>query len=229
MMRKFQLRDHLIEEPLDNSDPLVTQIEVTIHKEKTDLAAELAKNRIRSDALTLDELLPEDIREVDQHKAELPLYCWINNLKISNEECVQSLIENEDLKLVEFKRVMDKKCFMIDPHCPNVLMFHYSLREKILTHELVKTFKLIVQDKSSCLAPHTVSKLLSKKDDLIVTHVSGGLVAAFIASMTADLDSKIYVYGATNEDRYNELMNKIQQIGCSKSELFFISINKFFF
>jgi hypothetical protein len=220
MMRKFQLRDNLIEEPFDNSDPLVTQIEVTIHKEKTDLAAELAKNRIRSDALTLDELLPEDIREVDQHKAELPLYCWINNLKISNDECVQILVENEDLKLVEFKRVLDKKCFMIDPHCPNVLMFHYSLREKILNHELVKSFKLIVQDKSSCLAPHTVSKLLSKKDDLIITHVSGGLVAAFIASMTADLDSKIYVYGATNEDRYNELMNKIQQIGCSKSDCF---------
>jgi hypothetical protein len=34
---------------------------------------------------------------------------------------------------------------MIDPHCPNVLMFHFALRNKILNHELVKTAKLIVQ------------------------------------------------------------------------------------
>jgi hypothetical protein len=81
MMRKFQLRDRLIEEPLDNQDKLITEIETTIHNEKTDLAAELAKNRIKEDALTLEELLPAELREVDQHKAELPLYCWINVLK----------------------------------------------------------------------------------------------------------------------------------------------------
>ena len=81
MTRKFQLRDKLLEEPLDNLDPLITRIETTIHSEKTDLAAELAKNRIKADALTLEELLPQELREVEQHKAELPLYCWINTLK----------------------------------------------------------------------------------------------------------------------------------------------------
>ena len=82
MMRKFQLRDKLMEEPFDNYDPLVTQIETTIYHEKTDLAAELAKNRIKEDALTIEELLPLELREVEQHKAELPLYCWVNTLKI---------------------------------------------------------------------------------------------------------------------------------------------------
>ena len=82
MTRKFQLRDRLLDEPFDNNDQLITQIETTIHNNKTDLAAELAKNRIKADALTLDDLLPTEVREVDQHKAELPLYCWINPLKI---------------------------------------------------------------------------------------------------------------------------------------------------
>jgi hypothetical protein len=82
MTRKFQLRDRLLDEPFDNHDQLITQIETTIHNNKTDLAAELAKNRIKADALTLDDLLPTEVREVDQHKAELPLYCWINPLKI---------------------------------------------------------------------------------------------------------------------------------------------------
>ena len=82
MKRKFQLRSGLIEEPLDNSDQLITDIENTIANEKTDLAAGLAKNRIKADALTLEDLLPVELREVDQHKAELPLYCWMNPLKI---------------------------------------------------------------------------------------------------------------------------------------------------
>ena len=34
---------------------------------------------------------------------------------------------------------------MIDPHCPNVIMFHFALREKITNHDLVKSFKLIIQ------------------------------------------------------------------------------------
>ena len=34
---------------------------------------------------------------------------------------------------------------MIDPHCANVLSFHYALREKILNHEFVKDYKLIIQ------------------------------------------------------------------------------------
>ncbi len=81
MMRKFQLREQLLEAPLDNEQKLITLIETKIHVNKTNFAAELAKNRIRADALTLEELLPEDLREVDTHKAELPLYCWINSLK----------------------------------------------------------------------------------------------------------------------------------------------------
>jgi len=147
MMRKFQLRDQLIDEPLDNQDGLVTQIETKIHYNKTNLAAELAKNRIKADALTLDDLLPTDIREVDTHKAELPLYCWINPLKTDSQELIEYLVNKEELKLIDTKKKLDKKCFMIDSHCTNVLMFHYSLREKILNHDLVKTFKLIVQDK----------------------------------------------------------------------------------
>lgn len=83
MMRKFQVRSSLVEEPLDNRDQVVNLIENTILAEKTNLAAELAKNRIKADALTLEDLLPKDLREVDQHRAELPLYCWVNQLKIT--------------------------------------------------------------------------------------------------------------------------------------------------
>ena len=35
MTRKFQLRDRLIDEPFDNEDQLVTQIETSIYNKKT--------------------------------------------------------------------------------------------------------------------------------------------------------------------------------------------------
>ena len=82
MKRKFQHRLGLIEPPFDNFDQLINEIENSIFNEKTDFAAALAKNRIKADALTLEDLLPMELREVDQHKAELPLYCWANPLKI---------------------------------------------------------------------------------------------------------------------------------------------------
>jgi hypothetical protein len=58
---------------------------------------------------------------------------------------IDILIDQEDLKQVEVKRVLDRKCFMIDPHCPNVVMFHYSLRDRIMNSEYVKKCKLVVQ------------------------------------------------------------------------------------
>lgn len=85
------------------------------------------------------------------------------------------------------------------------------------------------------MAPHTVLKLLSKKDDVIVTNISGGslnksvnkktklklfwnlgLLAAFLGCMMEEFEGKVFVYGATNEDKYQEISNKLQLIGCLK-------------
>lgn len=219
MTRKFELRDKLIEEPFDNHDDLITEIENAIHKEKTDLAAELAKNRIRADASTIEQLLPKELREVEQHRAELPLYCWVNQIKISIVDIIEKLVHTDELTIVENKKFLDKKCFMVDPHCSNLLMFHYALRDKILNSDYVKNFELIVQDKSSCLAPFSVSKLLSKKDDVIIANLSGGLVGAFIGSFMEEYDGRVYVFGATNESRYHEISEKLHQIGVSKCKL----------
>jgi len=37
--------------------------------------------RIKSQALSIEDLLPESIREVQQHTAELPVYAWVNLIK----------------------------------------------------------------------------------------------------------------------------------------------------
>ena len=148
MMRKFQLRDRLTDEPYDNYDWLVTQIENSLYSQKTDFAAEIARNRIREDSLTLDGLLPRELREVEHHRAELPIYCWVNQLKMRTQQVIDDLVGEDELTLVDCKDQLDRKCFMLDPHCANVLMFHYTLRDKLNDHELVKNFKMIIQVKT---------------------------------------------------------------------------------
>lgn len=66
------------------------------------------------------------------------------------------------------------------------------------------------------MAPHTVVKLLTKKDDVLVTNLSGGLVAAFIGSMMGEYEGKVMVFGSASEEKYQEINAKYQQIGCSK-------------
>lgn len=215
MMRKFQLRE-LSEHDLMNPDKLVNLIESWIYQEKTHLAAALAKNRIKSDALSVDELLPIELREVETHKAELPIYCWINPLKTQIDLVLDHLINVDGLRKVDNKDELEKKCFMIDTHCLNVLTFHYSFRNQLANHDFVKSYKLVIQDKSSCLTPHTVKKLLSKKDDVIVANIGGGLVTGFIGTLMQELEGRVFAFGCTTDEKYQEMTIKMEQIGCSK-------------
>jgi hypothetical protein len=224
MMRKFQLRE-LTEQDLMNPDKLVGLIESWIYQEKTSLAAALAKNRIKSDALSVEELLPIELREVETHKAELPIYCWINPLKAQLDSIINHLVNVDGLRQVELKDDLEKKCFMIDPHCFNVITFHYSFRNNLANHEFIKSFKLVIQDKSSCLTPNTVKKLLSKKDDVIVTNIGGGLVTGFIGTLMQELEGRVFAFGCTSEQKYQEMSLKMEQIGCSKCLSHLLSFN----
>ena len=57
---------------------------------------------------------------------------------------------------------------------------------------------------------------MSKRDDVIVTNISGGMVAAFIGCMMEEFDGKVYVFGAVSDEKYDEISAKYQQIGCYK-------------
>jgi len=90
-------------------------------------------------------------------------------------ETVISIFEkNEQMKRVKSITDMDKRTFCVDYHCSNLLVFHYTQKQRLLNHYLVRDHHLYLQDKSSCIAAHTVRKLLTKKDNICVSYVSGG-------------------------------------------------------
>ncbi len=82
--------------------------------------------------------------------------------------------KKEQMKRVYSIVDMNKRTFLIDYHCPNLLVFHYTQKQRLMTHQLVRENHLYLQDKSSCVAAHTVRKLLTKKDNICLAYVSGG-------------------------------------------------------
>ncbi|CAF1217904.1 unnamed protein product [Didymodactylos carnosus] len=216
LSRKFQVRDNPPDVNEPNNDVLITQTENSILQLKTHLAAALARNRIKAQALSIEELLPESLREVQQHGAELPVYSWVNLLKTDIKTILQIFENEEQMTRVYSINDVQRKTFMVDFHCPNLLIFHYSQKQRISNHRLVKNGLLYLQDKSSCIAATTVAKLLTKKDNILVAYVSGGLLIQLLISLTNELESKIYAFGARTDENMRDLQDKMKQFGVEK-------------
>ncbi|CAF1229551.1 unnamed protein product [Rotaria sordida] len=223
LSRKFQPRDDPIDpddkEDLSNNDQLVSTIENAILQERTRLAAALARNRIKSQALSLEDLLPENVREVQQHTAELPVYAWVNLIKTDMETVIKIFENNEQMKRVKTITEMDKRTFYVDYHCSNLLVFHYSQKQRIVNHYLVRDNHLYLQDKSSCIAAHTVRKLLTKKDNICLAYVSGGLLLQLLVVLTEELESKIYAFGGRTDENIRDIQAKIKTLGAVEKRI----------
>ena len=76
--RKFQARTPLKGEVFD---PVVQQVEDAIAEYKTKLNASLARHRIKASAPSLEFLLPDKVRSIEEVASRLPVYVWVNNLK----------------------------------------------------------------------------------------------------------------------------------------------------
>ncbi|CAF1048343.1 unnamed protein product [Rotaria sp. Silwood1] len=223
LSRKFQPRDEPVDiddkEDLSNNDQLVSTIENAILQERTRLAAALARNRIKSQALSLEDLLPENLREVQQHSAELPVYAWVNLIKTDMETVIKVFENNEQMKRVKTITEMDKRTFYVDYHCSNLLVFHYTQKQRIANHYLVRDNHLYLQDKSSCVAAHTVRKLLTKKDNICLAYVSGGLLLQLLIVLTDELESKIYAFGGRTDENIRDIQAKIKTLGTSDKRI----------
>ena len=64
------------------------------------------------------------------------------------------------------------------------------------------------QDKSSSVGVHTVRRMMSDDDDVLLVNVGSGLTAAHIASLSHNSGTNIYAYGITS-DRHQKNVNKL--------------------
>jgi len=135
-------------------------------------------------------------------------------------ETVISIFEtNEEMKRVRSVADLTKRTFTVDYHCPNLLIFHYSQKQRLANHQLVQQHHLYLQDKSSCVAAHTVRKLLTKKDNICLAYVSGGLLLQLLLVLTEELESKIYAFGARTDEQIQEIQAKIKLLGATEKRM----------
>ncbi|XP_072424071.1 putative methyltransferase NSUN7 isoform X2 [Chiloscyllium punctatum] len=171
--RKFQPRT--ISEAEENVIPVVRKVEKSLYSFKTKLAAALARCRIKNDAISIDLILPESVRNQERRASFLPLYAWINVLKTSFEE-VTNLLEREGFTKVKCPQQLEGLTFCEDRHCQDVLLFPTHLTAKLYEMELVTSYKMVIQDKGRSLAPHSVKVLMNMDDDIVVTNADIKLI-----------------------------------------------------
>ncbi|XP_064636654.1 putative methyltransferase NSUN7 isoform X2 [Lineus longissimus] len=211
--RKFQLRTPLDGEVLD---PLLKDIEKSIVLCKTKLNASLAKNRIKANALSVDHLLPESLREKEELKTSLPIYAWVNQLKRKVTGVIEELRSEGFRFVTNSPEPFEGQCFRLDDHCTDTLVFPSDQAEFLKTHLLFERHELIIQDKSSCLAPHVVKSVLAEGTDIMQVNIGSGLIAAHLASLTKDTDTAIIAFGIRGEDHMHQVTSKLDECGAAK-------------
>lgn len=133
----------------------------------------------------------------------------------SAEELTASITKTLNLQLVDESTPLTDECFKWDPHCPQFVIFHPSLRNKLVQSVLVRKNKLIIQDKSFCLGPATFVKIISDLQltgSVIQSHVNSPRTTAYLASILGQNDNikRLLAFSAGNrkteyEDYFNDL------------------------
>ncbi|XP_007945364.2 putative methyltransferase NSUN7 [Orycteropus afer afer] len=213
--RKFQPR--LLS---DNEDSVseVQEVENLLNSFKTKLAASLARCRIKHDALSIYHILPETVRKQELRASTLPLYAWINTCKISPED-VYSNLRKKGYHKVKSVFHIDDKVFAVDKHCYDVLIFPSHLKNDLLSIDLFKDYKLILQDKSRSLAVHSVKALLNMDDDILMVNTGSWYTVAHMSILTNNNTSKIFVCGVESHAKDPDLKNLFTKMGCKNIEI----------
>nr|CAH7756823.1 unnamed protein product [Callosobruchus chinensis] len=169
----------------------LTLVENALWTKRVKLAAAVARLRIKHNALELAEMLPKHLRneKVTEFSKTNPVTCWVNCYKVNDTQVLCKDIETTfNLNMVIDAKKLKQNTFVWDRHCPQIIGFHSSMRDKIAKSSFVKDHMLIVQDKSFCLGPATFHKLvvdLELTGSVIQSHVNSPRTTAYLATLLA--------------------------------------------
>ncbi|RUS85029.1 hypothetical protein EGW08_007213 [Elysia chlorotica] len=186
----------------DHLDDVCMEIENALYSRKTRLQSSFAKERIKRNAPSIEHLLPEQVRHKDETKSINPVFCWVNQMKTSLENILESLRADgfeeleRDLEISE----QTKKVFRRDPHCSDLLVFPPNFNMYFKESDWVRNGQLVQQDKSSCLAPQTLHLLLGIDQDVIHVNVGTGMTTAHVASLLRHRSPHSHIWGFEPED-----------------------------
>ncbi|XP_005741268.2 putative methyltransferase NSUN7 [Pundamilia nyererei] len=195
---------------IEGQEPIqeVRNLEKSLHRCKTKLAASLARCRVKQNLQSVSCFLSDSVR-TKQHRARgLPLCAWIDTLKISLDEMCEALqsaglcqAENET-ELVEFT-------FCRDPLCPDTLIFSQHLQAWLQHSSLTATRVLNIQDRSVCVATSVLRPLLFDKNDVLLAGAFSAMTVAHVAVVAAARSVRVLVCGADHNPSHKEEIQEL--------------------
>ncbi|KAK9884452.1 hypothetical protein WA026_007296 [Henosepilachna vigintioctopunctata] len=218
--RSFKKRETCVRELVTKlfQHAKLTLAENALWRQRVKLAAAVARLRIKYNALTLMDLLPSHLRgdRVNKKFQSIPVTVWVNNSKFKNVNDIRKQIENAlKVKLIDDLKDLGPGNFKWDQHCPLTVAFHYSMRTELAKSILVRSHKLIVQDRSFCVGPATFWKVvedLQLSGSVIQTHVNSPRSTAYLANLLAQNEKikKLMAFSAgKRKDEYETYLNEL--------------------
>ncbi|MEQ2175048.1 hypothetical protein GOODEAATRI_014236, partial [Goodea atripinnis] len=205
--RKFLLRRGPTEGEQE-AIPEVRDLEKSLQRWKTKLAASLARFRVKHNLRSVSRFLSVSLRAKEHRAKSLPLYAWVNTSHTSLDEVCEVL---RSAKLSEVKNVADlmNSTFSKDPLCTDTLIFSQSLRTPLQSSILTSTHMLNIQDRSVCVAVSVLQPLLFDKGDVLVAGSFSALTVAHVAVAAAARSGRVLVCGTDHTASQTEEMKEL--------------------
>ncbi|CEF61738.1 Putative methyltransferase NSUN5 [Strongyloides ratti] len=165
------------------------------------------------------------------NEVQLPRYVRINTLKITKEDVID-ILKNDGYNIIKLKSSinddeydeiiskMNVKDIFEDNHITNLLIF--SPNAKIYNDKLVKSKKLILQDKASCLSSFLLSPSIGSS--VIDTCAAPGMKTSHLCAI---MNNKGHIYAFDRDKkRFNDLKNNLKISGGECVDIFNIDFLK---
>ncbi|XP_030583056.1 putative methyltransferase NSUN7 [Archocentrus centrarchus] len=191
----------------------VRNLERSLQRCKTKLAASLARCRVKQNLQSVSCFLSDSVRMKQQQAKGLPLYAWVNTLKISLEEMCEAV---QSAGLCQADNVTDLKesTFCLDPLCPDTLIFSQHLQAQLQHSSLTTTHVLNIQDRSVCVAVSVLRPLLFDKSDVLLVGAFSAVTVAHAAVVAAARAVRVLLCGADHTPSHiEEIQELLTQMG----------------
>lgn len=141
-----------------------------------------------------------------------------------NIEKLKQDIEKEfNLELINSTDILKPNTFYWDKHCPNIVAFHSTMRTFLARSQLVKTYKLIVQNKSFCLGPATFGKHVTELElngSVIQTHINSPRTTAYLAAILSQNEKIKKIMAFSAGQRKLEYESYLNDLGMTNVAIF---------
>jgi len=222
----------------------IDEIQKAFFDRKISLSSAFARNRIKACALTLDALLPPEVKESGECGARHPLYARVNTLLTDRNSVIERLQENgfnlceQVIKNVEDEEKIEN-IFAVDEHFDDLLVFPACLKDDIYNNDLALDYHLIPQSKpryvifealcsklqelqmhrskASQMVPGDMTSIMGEGDNVILTHPEFGSLSAHLCSCIHP-SKKLIVYGCHGSKK-EEIEKILRKMGARNFEL----------